>query len=183
MKREIILFLFYFFKIDGDSVMIRQINDDEIEKAQDFLFDQIKKEYGIGPMPEFHYDITGLKEYYVEPSRNNFFVACDGDDIVATAAIRAYDKDYEIFKGQYTKEDTASIWRLMVDEKYRRNGLARRMVWKMEEFALGAGYTKVYLHTHRYLEAALPFWKSLGYRITVEEDDYDETTHMIKNLD
>ena len=34
----------------------------------------------------------------------------------------------------------------------------------------------------RYLEAGLPFWKSLGYAVTVEEDDYDETTHMVKNL-
>ena len=33
-----------------------------------------------------------------------------------------------------------------------------------------------------YLEAGLPFWKSLGYVITVEEDDYDETTHIVKNL-
>ena len=35
---------------------------------------------------------------------------------------------------------------------------------------------------HRYLEAGLPFWKSLGYIVTVEEDDYDETIHMIKHL-
>ncbi len=39
-----------------------------------------------------------------------------------------------------------------------------------------------YLHTHRYLDAALPFWKSLGYKIVLEEDDYDETTHMEKCL-
>ena len=44
------------------------------------------------------------------------------------------------------------------------------------------GYEQIYLNTHRYLEAAPAFWKSLGYEITVEEDDYDETTHMVKNL-
>lgn len=166
------------------NIVIRQISQDadEISSAKDFLFDQIKKEYGIGPMPEFHYDITGLEEYYINPLRNNFFIACDGEKIVATGAIRAYDKDYELFRGIYSEKDTASIWRLMVDKKYRRNGLARKLVDEMEDFARQMNYDKVYLHTHRYLDAALPFWKSLGYVVTVEEDDYDETSHMIKEL-
>ena len=128
------------------------------------------------------FDIEGIEEYYVLPSNNAFFVAYDGDKIVATAAIRAYDKDYELFRGIYTKEDTASIWRLMVDEKYRRHGLARRLVGVMEDFARKKGYDRVYLHTHRYLEAAIAFWESVGYEITVQEDDYDETNHMIKVL-
>ncbi len=52
----------------------------------------------------------------------------------------------------------------------------------IEDFAKEAGYSRIYLNTHRYLEAGIPFWKSAGYEITVEEDDYDETTHMVKNL-
>ncbi|WP_295589902.1 GNAT family N-acetyltransferase [uncultured Methanobrevibacter sp.] len=164
---------------------IKELANDylEIEAAKEFLYDQIKKVYGIGPTPEFHYDIEGIEEYYVLPSNNAFFVAYDGDNIVATAAIRAYDKDYELFRGIYTKKDTASIWRLMVDEEYRRHGLARRLVGVMEDFARKKGYDRVYLHTHRYLEAAMAFWESVGYEITVQEDDYDETNHMIKVLE
>lgn len=164
--------------------VIKEVKDDdgEIGNVKEFLYGQIKKEYGIGPTPEFHYDIEGIKEYYILPRCNNFFMVCDGEKIIATAAIRAYDKDYDLFKGQYTREDTASIWRLMVDEDYRRHGLARKLVNVMEEFARNVGYSKIYLHTHRYLDAALPFWKSMGYTITIEEDDYDETTHMIKEI-
>lgn len=167
------------------EIKIREIQNDDsqIKSVQDFLYGQIKIEYGIGPTPEFHYDIEGIKEYYILPERNSFFVAYDGDDVVATAAIRAYDRDYEFFRGQYNSDNTASIWRLMVDREYRRHGLARKLVAYMEEFAKNEGYVQVYLHTHRYLEAALPFWKSLGYIITVEEDDYDETSHMVKILD
>ena len=163
---------------------IRELGIDplEIEAAKEFLYGQIKKVYGIGPTPEFHYDIEGIEEYYILPLNNAFFVAYDGDMIVATAAIRAYDRDYEFFKGLYTKEDTASIWRLMVDEKYRRHGLARSLVNTMEDFAHKKGYARIYLHTHRYLEAAMAFWESLGYEITIQEDDYDETNHMIKVL-
>ena len=166
------------------EIEIREINNDsdEINSVKDFLFDHIMKEYGIGPTPEFHYDITGLEEYYIKPQRSNFFIACDGNNIVATAAVRAYDKNYELFKGIYSKKDTASIWRLMVDENYRRKGLARRLVGKIEDFAIGENYRQVYLHTQRYLDSALLFWQSLGYEITVEENDYDETTHMVKNI-
>lgn len=156
--------------------------DDEIKSVQDFLFNQIKKAYDIGPMPKFHYDILNLKEYYILPLQSTLFLALDGEKIVGTVAVRGYDKDYEFFKGIYTKEKTASIWRLMVDENYRRRGLARRLVKKAEEFARRVGYDEIYLNTHRYLDSALPFWDSLGYEITLEEDDYDQTNHMIKNL-
>ena len=147
------------------NIKITEINNnnDEITTVQEFLYNQIKKEYGIGPTPKFHYDIDGLKEYYLLPERNNFFIAWYGDKIVATAAIRAYDLEYDFFKGQYSKDTTASIS-------------------EIEDFACRKSYDKIYLHTHRYLEAGLPFWKSLGYVVTVEEDDYDETIHMIKSL-
>ncbi|WP_407374488.1 GNAT family N-acetyltransferase [Methanobrevibacter sp.] len=167
-----------------DNFVIREIrnDEDEIKKVQDFLFEQIKKAYDIGPMPKFHYDILNLKDYYIVPSKNSLFLALDGDVIIASVAIRGYDRDYEFFKGIYTKEKTASIWRLMVDEKYRRRGLARRLVTKAEQFAQNAGYDEIYLNTHRYLDSALPFWDSLGYQTTLEEDDYDETNHLIKSL-
>ena len=166
------------------SIYIREIKNDneEIKLVKNFLFNQIMKEYGIGPTPKFHYDILSLEKYYINPERNNFFVAFDDNKVVATSAIRAYDKDYEFFKGKYSSDNTASIWRLMVDEKYRRQGLARQLVSVMEEFASKNHYGNIYLHTHRYLDAAIPFWKSVGYIVTVEEDDYDETTHMLKNL-
>ena len=164
--------------------IFREVKHDaeEILAVKDFLYDQIMKEYGIGPTPKFHYDIEAMGKYYILPERNNFFIALDGERIVATGAIRAYDVDYDLFKGIYSKDDTASIWRLIVDEKYRRHGIARKLVNIMEEFAKNEDYEKIYLHTHRYLDAGLPFWKSCGYSITIEEDDYDETTHMIKNI-
>ena len=165
------------------NLIIREINNnsDEISSVKHFLYDLIKKEYGIGPTPEFHYDIENLKEYYVLPSRNNLFIAFDEDKIIATVAIRGYDKDYAFFDN-YSKKNTASIWRLMVDEDYRRHGIARKLIEYAENFARDNDYREIYLNTHRYLDAAMPFWESLGYRIVLEEDDYDETNHMIKSL-
>lgn len=166
------------------DIVIREIENDEneINCVKEFLFNQINNEYHIGPTAKFHYDIFGLKKYYIEPTQNNFFLALDGEKIVATIGIRVYDKDFEFFRGIYSNEDTASIWRLMVDRNYRRKGIARLLVDNVENFARDMGYDKIYLHTHRYLESGLSFWKSCGYEITVEEDDYDETTHMDKVL-
>lgn len=166
------------------DIEIREVknNSGEIAKVKEFLYSQIMIEYGIGPTPKFHYDIEAMDEYYILPDCNNFYIVLVEDKIVATGAIRAYDVDYEFFKGDYSKDDTASIWRLMVDERYRRHGIARRLVTIMEEFAKDVGYDKIYLHTHRYLESGIPFWTSAGYEITIEEDDYDETTHMVKYL-
>ena len=166
------------------NVVIREIENDETEinNVKEFLFNQINNEYHIGPTAKFHYDIFELEKYYIEPSHSNFFVAFDGDEIVATIGIRAYDKDFEFFRGIYSSQDTASIWRLMVDRNYRRKGIARLLVDKTEGFVSDVGYDRIYLHTHRYLESGLAFWMSCGYEITVEEDDYDETTHMVKVL-
>ena len=166
------------------NIVFREVknNLDEVMAIKDFLYGQIMEVYGIGPTPKFHYDIDGIVDYYILPENSDFFIALDGDKIIGTAAVRAYDVDYEFFKDTYSKEDTASIWRLMVDENYRRHGIARRLVNTIEEFAKGAGYEKIYLNTHRYLESGIPFWTSVGYCITIEEDDYDETVHMVKYL-
>ena len=50
-------------------------NDDlEIKNVKNFLYGQIKKEYGIGPNMKFHYDIESMDQYYINPSCNSFFV-------------------------------------------------------------------------------------------------------------
>lgn len=164
--------------------IIREVknNQEEIDNVKEFLYAQIMNEYGIGPTPKFHYDIEGMVEYYLLPAKNNFYIALDGEKIIATAAVRAYDVDYEAIEGLYSKEDTASIWRMMVDKQYRRHGLARELVRTIEKFAKNEGYDRIYLNTHRYLESGIPFWTSVGYEITIEEDDYDETIHMVKYL-
>lgn len=164
--------------------IIREIqnNSKEIENVKKFLYTQIKNEYGIGPTFKYHYDIENLVKYYILPKKNNFFISLDGNRIIGTGGIRAYDLNFDFFKDQYTKENTASIWRLMVDKNYRRCGIAHKLVSRIEEFAKDARYSQIYLHTHRYLESGLPFWKSCGYKITLEEEDYDETTHMIKEI-
>ena len=61
-KRNLNISLFILFFLNFSGIMnieIREIKKDEseINAAKDFLFNQIDKEYHIGPTPKFHYDI------------------------------------------------------------------------------------------------------------------------------
>lgn len=156
-------------------------NSNLIGEVQGFLFSQIKKEFGYGYVPEFHQDIKNLKEYYIDPQRNSFFVAFDeSNNIIATIGIRAYDKSFEEFEGIYSNNTTASIWRLFVDEKYRRCGIASMLFKIAEKFAYKNLYKEIYLHTHKTLDGAIDFWKKMGFKVTIDTNNELQTVHMDK---
>lgn len=158
-------------------------SNENIEKVQMFLFEHIKKEFGYGYMPKFHYDIMDLKNTYLLNEKNNFFVATDSNgEIIGCIGIRGYDKDFEEFKGVYFKDTTASIWRLMVDLKYRRMGIGSKLVKYVERFSKSKNYSNIYLHTQRNLPGALQFWQSQNYSITHDSHNEFTTVHMIKNI-
>ena len=166
------------------NVSVKELGNDadQNKKVQKFLFSQIKKEFGYGYVPEYHEDIKNLNEYYVNPQKNSFFIACDGDKIIATIGIRAYDKSFEEFKGIYSSDQTASIWRLFVDEKYRRCGIASLLFNIVEKFAFKHRYNEIYLHTHKTLPGALDFWKKMGFKITIDTNNDLQTVHMDKKI-
>lgn len=167
-------------------ILIKELKNDfqQIEKVQKFLFAQIKKEFGYGYVPEFHRDIKNLNDFYVAPKRNVFLIAIDehSDEIVATIGLRAYDKNFSEFKGTYSSESTASIWRLFVDEKFRRCGTASLLFKLVEDFAFKNNFNEIYLHTHKTLNGALDFWGKMGFKITIDTNNELQTVHMEKNI-
>ena len=68
---------------------------------------------------------------------------------------------------------------MSTDQNVRRRGLGRLLVQKVEEFALQNGFTKVFLTTLTWMEAACEFYKKNGYvaqeiwPIKEEEFDFD----------
>lgn len=166
------------------AIVIKEVSEiqNKIPYIKDFIFDQIKKEYNGDINPQYHYDILEIEKYYFTPQRNNLFVAMEGDEIIGTIAVRGYNKSFDEFKGKYDKDTTASIWRLFVDEKFRRNKLATKLYTAVEEFSKENNYKYIYLHTHKNLEGALLFWQKMGFDITLDTDDEFQTVHMHKNL-
>jgi ribosomal protein S18 acetylase RimI-like enzyme len=156
-------------------------NEQNIKEIQNFLFSQIKQEYGYGYIEEYHQDIKYLNKYYKHPERNNFFIALNEEnEIVGTVGVREYDKNYEIFNGIYSKEFTASIWRLFIHKNYRGLGIGTQLVRIAEKFIEDNNYNEIYLHTHKNVEGALDFWKKLEYCVNIDTEDELKTVHMIK---
>ena len=167
------------------NISIRKLsnNCDEISKVHDFLFKMIKQEFGYDYVAEWHQDIKNLEDYYINPQMNNFFVAYSDDgEIIATIGLRAYDKDFPEFKGIYSKDTTSSIWRLFVDRRFRRLGIASKMFCVAEEFANYAGYDDIYLHTHKTLNGAWEFWTKMGFITCLDANDELQTVHMDKKI-
>ena len=167
------------------KVIIKKlINDSKmIHDVQKFLFAQIKKEFGYDYVPEWHQDIVTMVDYYINPEKNNFFIAySENSEIIATIGIRSYDKDFPQFRGIYSGYTTSSIWRLFVLEKYRRCGLASKMVSVAENFAYESGYENIYLHTHKNLPGAIEFWTKMGFIIIFDSNNDLETVHMDKKI-
>ena len=121
------------------NVVIKELSDDskQISDVQEFLFKMIKLEFGYDYVPEWHQDIVNMQDFYINPERNNFFVAYveKTGEIVATIGIRSYDKDFPEFRHLYSEDTTSSIWRLFVDRRCRRCGLASKMFSIAENFA------------------------------------------------
>ena len=168
------------------KIIIKELKNDsdQIKSVQKFLFSQIKSEFGYDYVPEWHQDIMNMGDYYISPEKNNFFVAYNSEtcEIIATIGIRAYDKDFPEFRGIYSKDTTSSIWRLFVEKKYRRCGIASKMFSVAESFANESGYENIYLHTHKTLDGALEFWTKMGFIVSLDSNDELETVHMDKKI-
>ena len=167
------------------NVTIKQLGSDskEIDDVREFLFRMIKLEFGYDYVPEWHRDVMNLYEYYIAPEMNNFYVAyLDSGEIIGTIGIRAYDKDFPEFRHLYSNGTTSSIWRLFVDRRCRRCGLASKMFAIAENFANEVGYDDIYLHTHKTLDGALEFWTKMGFVVVLDSNDELETVHMDKKI-
>ena len=167
------------------DVIIKELCNDskQIQDVQEFLFKMIKLEFGYDYVPEWHQDVMKMNEYYIDSERNNFFVAYgETGEILATIGIRAYDKDFPEFRHLYSENTTSSIWRLFVDRRCRRCGLASKMFSIAENFANEKGYSDIYLHTHKTLPGAIEFWTKMGFVVALDANDELETVHMDKKI-
>ncbi|RAP52500.1 MAG: GNAT family N-acetyltransferase [Methanosphaera sp. rholeuAM270] len=168
------------------NIEIRELKKEDLEKypIEEFLFKMIKESYDLDYVPEYHYDIKDLNKYYITPNKNNFFVALDADtdSVIGTCAIRGYDRKDQIKNRNYTIENTASIYRLFVEKRYRHNKIATKLVQKIEEFCKEKEYNEIYLHTQKGSYGALPFWLSQKYQIVDDTKDSMGTVHMEKPL-
>ena len=114
---------------------IKKLSDDCDTKirVRNFLFSQIRSEYGYGYIPSWHKDIIDLNKYYIDCRKNDLFFVENNDDgrIIASMAIRQYDKDFPEFRDIYSRETRDHCQHM---EIFRRKALQ----------ALWTGYTFIW---------------------------------------
>lgn len=168
------------------NLELRELKKEDIEKyeIEKFLFKMVKESYGLDYVPEYHYDIKDLYRYYLKPQKNNFYIVIDKntDQIIGTSGIRSFDRKNPIKNRNYSKDTTASIYRVFVEKKYRHQKIATSLIQKVEEFCRNNNYREIYLHTQRPSYGALPFWLSQEFEIIDDTMDEMGTIHMEKVL-
>ena len=113
----------------------------------------------------FHLDIPGtayfdkeldsLSKYYSAlPERRRYFIVTDHNDtVIGGVGIAEFDG----------LDNCAEIQKLYLSDAAKGKGLGKKLMQTAEEFALTAGYRRLYLETHSNLETALGLYEKLGF--------------------
>ncbi|GAA3354733.1 hypothetical protein GCM10017744_014290 [Streptomyces antimycoticus] len=136
------------------SYRIRTATPDDLDAARRVMLDIVYRDFGTGYVPRWHADIIDPAAAYLNGARHTLLVAVDESDgaVVATAALDsrgpAHPPNPPWLAARYPSGETAQLRRVYVRSEHRRNGLARRLVHALLDFAVAdGGYRAVYLHT------------------------------------
>jgi GNAT superfamily N-acetyltransferase len=122
--------------------------DTELEPILDGLFAEYAARYGDYFSRDAEVELT---EWYLAPQ--GLFIVLERDGaIIATGAYKPYDTQ------------TAEIKRIWTDKSLRQQGLAGRVVAKLERRAQLAGYVQMYLTTGFRQPEAVRLYLSQGYQ-------------------
>ena len=151
------------------TTCIRTATPDDLDGARSVMLDTVYQDFGTGYVPRWHSDIIDLDAFYVSPARHTLLVAVDERDgtVAATAALDsrgpAHPPNPRDLAERYPSGETAQLRRVYTRPDHRRQGLARRLVGELLDFAAAdGGYRAVYLHTDPAVPGAEAFWRSLG---------------------
>lgn len=101
------------------------------------------------------------------PPVGNFILLVDGQTTIAGGAFKYYD------------EKTAELKRIWVDNKYRRQGLAAKILEKLEKQAAIQGYQRLYLTTGFRQPEAVNLYLKHGYLNLFDLDgDWEAYRHL-----
>eukprot|EP01080_Neovahlkampfia_damariscottae_P008029 gene8029-12494_t len=92
-----------------------------------------------------------IKELYVKPKRNNFWIITKNNKVYGCVAVKEKDNI------------TAELVRMTVDKNTRGKGLAKKLITKLEEFCKKQDYKRIYLTTSMIQYEAISFYKKIGF--------------------
>lgn len=160
------------------EISIRTATAADLDAARGVMLDTVYRDFGTGYVPRWHTDIIDPDAAYLRSPRHTLLVAVDEKDgtVAGTAALDSrgpvHPPNPAWLAERYPSGETAQLRRVYVRPEYRRQGLARRMVRALLDFAAAEGqYRAVYLHTDPGVPGAEPFWRSLGKAVCDEREE------------
>ena len=100
----------------------------------------------------FDEPLDHLSDYYAEPGRA-YYVLVEGRNLIGGIGLSELPD----------LQKCCEMQKLYLDEKYRGQGMGRKMVNHIEHAALQMGYQRMYLETHTNLEAAVHLYEKCGF--------------------
>lgn len=94
---------------------------------------------------------NACKEYNKLETINHVIIAYENKEIIGCGAIREYDKE------------TIEIKRMFVSDKFRKKGIATRILIELENWAKEQGYITCILETGTMMLDAISFYKKNNY--------------------
>lgn len=91
--------------------------------------------------------------------------------LIATASISFHPDSRETFQSLQPPDSDAYLCNIAVDPKFRRRGIARKMLAACEALAAKQGYKRFYLHVRLGDTAARSLYETSGY-VVVEEESF-----------
>ena len=98
-------------------------------------------------------DLADIAGHYLQPG-SNFWVAEAGGQVIGMVGIQRKDAA------------TCELRRMAVDVRWRRRGLARKLLETAEAFGRQQGYASIVLSTITPLQPAIALYEGTGYQLT-----------------
>ena len=156
---------------------IRQFRQEDADDVRR-LFAEGQRQFSAGVEQEIETyiedslagDLADIAGNYLQPG-SNFWVADSGDQVIGMVGVQRKDAA------------TYELRRMAVDSRWRRRGVARKLLDTAETFARQQGYAGIVLSTITPLQPAIALYEGTGYKLT-GQSKYGEVTvlHYGKDL-
>jgi len=152
------------FKLkDGKEIMVRALTEDDLDKSLKFFhsFPTEERKY-------FRIDVTKKENVkkrieVIKTGLVHRIIATYKNEIIADGALELSPFEWEKHLGEI---------RIIIDKKFRRNGLGMIMARELYFLASSAKLEKIVVRMIRTQEAAIKIFRKLGFHHEVILDDY-----------
>ncbi|MBM7096741.1 GNAT family N-acetyltransferase [Bacillus sp. H-16] len=145
---------------------IVKIQSSREEEAKNLIFEGMKERFGSIDH-SLNKDLQPIRAFY-NRTGYVFLTGIFEGKVVGTGAL------------SYESPGVGRIGRMSVKAGYRRRGLARKMLRRLEEWGEDMGYKSFVMETNEDWTSAIALYRSCGYRVDRYEDG---CVHFIKNVE